>query len=213
MVTRISALLALAPLLAAAPALAQPAATGQSCARIDDEAKRLLCYDLVFRTGVPGIDPSTPLPPPKAAAVEAEGVDSWPLTTAASPTGKGMFMTLTNISLEPLPDSDQSGRITISCAGTNTSLSFWFPGFYMSSDERVVEASYDGGKAETYEAGGFDAQMSISGAKSIPIIKQLMAANKVKVSAKPSSGPKVSAEFDLAGLTKAMTPLREACGW
>lgn len=210
--TRTLALLALIPVFAAAPALAQPAATGQSCARIDDEAKRLLCYDLVFRTGVPGVDPSAP-PPTKTVTLDEQLVEGWPLTTAPSPTGKGVFMTLTNISPEPMTDSDQSAKLTISCAGANTSISFWFPGRYMSSEGRVLEASYDGSKAEKYDVGGYDSQMSLSGNKSIPVIKQLMAANKVKVSATPSSGPKFSAEFDLAGLTKAITPIREACGW
>ena len=211
---RTLALLALVPILTATggAAQAQPVATGQSCARIDDEAKRLLCYDLVFRTGVPGVDPSAP-PPQKAATLDDTLVEGWPLTTAPSPTGKGTFMTVTNISPEPMTDSDQSAKLTISCAGTNSSLSFWFPGRYMSSDNRVLEASYDGGKTEKYDVGGYDSQMSLSGPKSIPVIKQLMAANKVKVSATPSSGPKFSAEFDLAGLTKAVTPIREACGW
>lgn len=206
------ALLALVPLFAAAPALAQPVATGQSCARIEDEARRLLCYDLVFRTGVPGIDPAAP-PPAKMATLDDVVVEGWPMTTAPSPTGKGSFMTLTNISTAPMSDSDQSAKLTVSCAGSNSSVSFWFPGHFMSTDGRVLEASYDGAKAEKYDVGGYDSQMALTGPKSIPVIKQLMAANKIKVTATPTSGPKFSAEFDLAGLTKAITPLREACGW
>ena len=196
-------------------ASAQPFATGQSCARIEDEAKRLLCYDLVFRTGVPGIDPFVPAAPQATAEAEAEDTfdERWPLSSTPSPNGRGMFLTLSNESPQPISDSDQLAKLTISCAGANTSLSFWFPGHYMSSEGRVLEASYDGGKVEKYEVGGYDSQMSLSGNQSIPVIKQLMAANKVKVSATPSSGPKFSAQFDLAGLTKAITPIREACGW
>ena len=210
---RTLALLALVPLLSAtAPAPAQQAATGQSCARIDDEAKRLLCYDLVFRTGVPGVDPSAP-PPEKTASLDSQIVEGWPLTTSPSPNGKGLFLTITNTAPEPMPDSDQPAKLTISCAGEATSLSFWFPGRYMSTEKRILEVSYDGAKAEKYETGGYDSQMSISGAKSIPVLKQLIAANSVKVTATPTSGPKFSVEFDLSGLGQAITPLREACGW
>jgi hypothetical protein len=84
----------------------------------------------------------------------------------------------------------------------------------MSSDERTLEASIDGAEAQKFTTTGYDSQMAINAsATALPFIQQLMEANTVVVSAKPSSGPKFSATFSLDGMTKAMAPIRQSCGW
>jgi hypothetical protein len=212
---KIACLVALLPLLAAAPAFAQTRASGESCARIDEAAKRLICYDLLFRTGANAADPLTgESAPPQEPIDLTTAVEGWPLTTSPSPIGPGRFITVTTESDKPISDSDLMAELTITCGAGNTSLSFWFPGHYMSSENRVLEASIDGGAAETYTTTGYDSQMAINAsATALPLIQELMAANSVTVSAKPSSGPKFSATFSLAGMTRAVAPIRQSCGW
>jgi hypothetical protein len=212
---KIAFLIALLPLLATGPALAQTRASGESCARIDEAAKRLICYDLLFRTGANAADPLTGESAPAQEPIDlATTVEGWPLTTSPSPIGPGRLVTVTTESAKPMSDSDQMAKLAITCGAGNTSLSFWFPGHYMSSDGRVLEASIDGAPAQKFTTTGYDSQMAINAsATALPFIQQLMAANSVTVSATPSSGPKFSATFSLAGMTKAMTPIRQSCGW
>jgi hypothetical protein len=205
-------------LLAAVPAQAQvpKRASGESCARIDEAARRLICYDLIFRTGANAADPLTgaSAPPQEQVDLSALAVDGWPVTTTPSPIGPGRFVTVTTESAKPMSDSDQLAKLTVTCGNGNTSLSFWFPGHYMSSDERTLEASIDGAEAQKFTTTGYDSQMAINAsATALPFIQQLMEANTVVVSAKPSSGPKFSATFSLDGMTKAMAPIRQSCGW
>jgi type VI secretion system protein VasI len=208
--------LALAPLFLVTPVIAQAPATGQTCARIDDEARRLLCYDLIFRTGANAPDPVTGISaaPSNPTIDLTTAVDGWPLTTSPSPVGPGRFITVTNISSEPMSDSDQMAKLSITCGNNNTSLSFWFPSHYMSDDDRAVSITIDGGKAQSVNTGGYDSMMSVgTSAVAVPLVKQLMDAKTATISASPSSGPKVTAKFTLTGMTQALAPIRTACGW
>jgi len=213
--------LILSVLLAAAafaplPVLGQ--ASGESCATIEDEARRLICYDLVFR--------KQPAPLPAAASdaaalepreeMDPELAALWPVTTVPTPVGNGMLVTVANNSPEPMSGSDLFARMIISCGNNSTSLRFVFPGYFMTNDGKsnMLELQIDGGEAQTFETNAVDSILNFGGTdESLPVIQQLMAANTVSLTATPSSGAPIKASFDLQGMSQALTPVREACNW
>lgn len=201
-----------------APVLAQQA-TGESCARIEAEVKRLLCYDLIFRTVKPAAVTSEgiiPAEPEDEEPLSEEDAMAWPLTSTPLPNGKGMAVSITAISPEPITDSDQFAKLSVNCVNNATSVTFWFPGYFMSSDAdgRLLKAQVDGAETQSLATTGIDSMMNVSSnAVAIPFAKALMAGNTVVVTATPSSGSAVKASFDLKGLTQAIRPIRQACGW
>jgi len=201
--------IALALLAPAPPALAE--ATGESCALIEAEVKRLLCYDLVFRAS-----PRKPVPAPEDFEIDPEVAAAWPMTSMPSPRGKGQMITIKTISPEPMTESDQFASLSVTCDADRTSLTFWFPGYFMTQDDngRLLKARIDGGKVQEFQTSGADSMMSISGGTAaIPVIEQLLEAKTVAVTVSPSSGPPVEAEFVLDGMSQAIQPVRAACGW
>jgi len=51
------------------------------------------------------------------------------------------------------------------------------------------------------------------GTKSVPFLKALLAGKQLHLTAKPTSGPPVDADFSLDGLSQAIVPVQQACGW
>ncbi|MDB5506951.1 MAG: hypothetical protein JWR75_1589 [Devosia sp.] len=196
------------------PVLAQTA-TGKSCSLIQDEARRLLCYDLVFRAGAGGPDAEL-TSAPSFANLSTSFDPNWPLRTESSKLGQGLALTLTTRSLEPISGDDQMGEVSINCDDNRTSLSFVFPGYFIAPGDggNILTASVDGSGKASYETIASDSIMILfGGTKSLPLLQQMLAGDTLDVSVKASSGETVAVSYALKGLGEAIAPLRQACNW
>ncbi len=196
----------------AAPAFAQ-SATGYTCAQIEDEARRLLCYDLVFRAGAGGEQPGSPSAQSLAGAATNP---NWPLRTETSRLGQGMALTITRTSTEPISGDDQMGEVSINCDDNRTSMSFVLPGYFMASGDggNVVRARVDLQAFESYETIASESIMILfGGTRSLPLIRKMLEGSQLTVEATSSSGEEVTVTYDLDGLTEAIQPIRQSCNW
>lgn len=183
--------------------------TGEECAKIDDSAKRMVCYDSVFRT--------------KAATPVVEGeAGKWSIRSEQSRITDKTDVFVSLQSDQVVPDRfGGAGRpavLNLRCQDDTTSLTVWFGGQFMASSGGFDQVTY---RIDTREAVGDRWDVSTnnehlglwSGGQSIPLIKSLFGAENLLVQAAPFNENKVVLDFKVGGIENAVKPLREACGW
>lgn len=199
------AILALALALPGGSALAQQS----SCGTIADSLERLACYDKES-----GRTPST--------ETNADKDSEWVVKTQVSKLTdqKGVYLSLQ--SKEPVScrfNQSQRAVLSIRCHEDTTAI-------YISADCHLTSSSYNDYGQLTYRVDDSpSAKINLSestdnkslgawdGGKAIPFIKKLLPGKNLVVQFTPFNESPKMAEFNIAGLDKAIEPLREQCKW
>ena len=189
------------------PAQSQTIEEGKECGAVKDTAKRLLCYDLVFKT--------------TQSNVPIIGKGSWDVSIDKSKLddSKSVFLFLDSIDLHTdRYGSEKSLNIIIRCKENSTALYISFADQFMSdlNGGDIVTYRIDKQKAKkkTFSASNNSAFLGLwNGGRSIPFIKELISGKELYVVATPHSSSAVSGAFKIEGLREAIKPLREACSW
>ena len=109
-------------------------------------------------------------------------------------------------------------HLALRCVENTTSMLIGTPCYLSSSypgGDRV-DLRIDDGKAfqSRMDSSTDNAALGLwSGRRSIPVIKELLGAEKLMVRFTPVSESPKTATFNIGGLDEVITPLREACGW
>lgn len=188
------------------PAMAQ--STPEECAAMDDSAKRLLCYDALFRIG-------------RVVTPSAPSARNWSVRTDTSRIDDSRSVFLSTGALDPYMDDYGTQRapiLTVRCMENTTSLIINFDGDYMSDSRYWGPVLL---RVDDHPASEHDMQVSTDnhalglwrGGAAIPAIKSLLGGERLLVRATPVSSSAITVEFNISGLDQVIAPLREACGW
>lgn len=182
---------------------ASPASANEQCASIDDSAKRLLCYDLTYRTKQ-GTKTST----------------AWQVTEEISKISDVRNIVMAVKSLERLSGrfgDKQHALLVLACREKKTDAYIVFGGHFMSDlNHGTVTYRIDKKPAVKKRMNASNDHRALGlwgGANAIPFIRELIGGDSLYVVATPHSESAVSAQFPIAGLADAVKPLQSACGW
>lgn len=178
------------------------------CARIDTPTERLNCFDREFPRAL------------SAPAPAATG--TWRLTSAPSAVAKRTDHALSLASQGVIAcrwTDPHPAQLRMRCIGNVTSV-LLETGCYMTSSpalrHRDVSYQIDSGELRIARmtAGPDDRSLGFwTGEAAIPFIRDLLGATMLTVRVTPYSDDSVSAVFDLRGITEAIKPIRDECGW
>lgn len=191
------------------PLLAMPTAaigqnTGKACAIISDDARRLSCYDAVFRVSE---EPTKP-------------VGDWTVSEETSKVddSKTVFLSVRSIDrIRGRFGNKKRAVLMLRCKENTTSAFINFGGHFMSSlNHGTVTYRVDKRPSRRKRMTNSNNHTALglwSGGTAIPFIKELFGGKRLYVSATPMSESAVEAEFNIGGLETAIAPLRKACNW
>jgi type VI secretion system protein VasI len=177
----------------------------KACAAISQDAKRLECFDLIFK---------------KSSVTTSSPKSDWVVREEKSKIDDTTNVTLHLKSIEPVRNQygiKKQIDIVINCREKKTDLYIVFGGYFMSSVQNYGEVTYriDKKPAVTKhftESTDHEA-LGLGGANSISFIKSLFGGSTLFIRATPFNQSSVSAEFNISGLQEAIKPLSKACGW
>ena len=178
------------------------------CARIDQPTARLACFDQEF---------------PKAlSAPVTAATGKWRMQSAPSAVARRTDHTLSLASqgmIECRWSDPRPVHLRMRCIGNVTSV-LLETGCFMTSSQYLGygDVSYaidsDEAKVARMTAGADDRSLGFwSGETAIPLIRDLLGASTLTVRMTPYSDEPISAAFDVRGITEAIKPIREECGW
>lgn len=190
-------------LLAAAPAFAQ-----EDCISIEDDGRRLACFDLAF--GVKMVE--------KPSVTDA---GKWRVSkeTSAMTDDTSVFLTvISDNEVRGRYDNSGPALLVLRCRENTTSALFTFNGHFMSDIQGKGKIEYrldDHRMTSIYATVSNDNEALglWSGGKAIPWIKKLLSKEQLIVRATPYSESSVTATFDIRGIDNVIGDLRETCNW
>lgn len=179
------------------------------CARTDADLDRLACYDRAS-----GRTPTTEVVTSKDS--------EWVVNITKSKFTDQTNVALTVFSEEPMKCDWGRGRkaaLVIRCLENRTAMYFntgchMVSGDYTTLDE--VDLRIDDKPMRTLrmtESNDHKALGLWRGSTSIPVIKYLFGGSRLLARMTPYSGSPFTVTFNITGLTDAIVPLRESCGW
>lgn len=178
----------------------------EECSGIAADADRLACYD---RSGG-WVEASGRLSPGWQVTESRSELTDAPVVRISTPADTAIAC---SYGREAVP------RLVLSCSENVTSLVLDTGSCLVTSSpfsrEGEVALRVD---AETVERVGFEADASnrglvLTGARAIPVIRDLIGHDALLASFTPFQRAAVTPRFRLAGLDAAIAPLRAACGW
>lgn len=191
----------------------------RTCMKIKDNTQRLACFDTLtikraFET------PAEPGAASDESVVENKG--AWSVTEDISKIDDTKNVFLSVKSLEDV--RDRFGRpkrptLNIRCFEQKTDFIIRFDGLFMSDIDGHGDVTYRidklAPKTRRFHVSNNNESLGLWAAagQPIPFIKALFGKNTLLVRATPHNENSVTAEFPIAGIETAITPLREACGW
>ncbi|MDP2085218.1 MAG: type VI secretion system-associated protein TagO [Gemmobacter sp.] len=194
-------ILATALLLGAAEtAAADPA----RCAAIAEPSQRLGCYDDLFRT---------------TETLQTDG--DWSVRIEKSQLDDSTSVYISLESQNPLRGrfgQKEPASLHLRCKEKTTVAYIYFGGHFMSDNRGGGRVDYrvDNRPAKHRvmdESNDNQALGLWSGKAAIPFIKELMEGSSLYIRATPFSESMIEATFSIAGLAKAIEPLKAACKW
>ena len=178
----------------------------KTCAAISDDARRLECFDLIFK---------------KSSMTTLAPKSDWIVKEEKSKIDDSTNVLLTVSSVEPI--KNQYGVETnldalIVCREKKTDFYIVFGGHFMSSIEGYGKVTFRLDKQPAFqrqmtESTDHKALGLWGGANAIPFIKSLFGGSDLFVRATPYNESAVSADFNVSGLKSAIAPLERACKW
>ncbi len=179
------------------------AETGKECAGISDDAKRLICYDLIFK-----IKQTTSVSSKWNVSEETSKIDD----------RKNVFVVVESLErLQGRFGQKDRARLMFICREGKTVSYITFGGHFMSTlNSGTVTYRVDkrpAGKRHMTESTDHQALGHWSAPEAISFARELYGATSLYVQATPHSESPVSAEFPVEGLEQAIKPLQAACKW
>lgn len=186
---------------ALAPALAEEA---KDCAAVTDDARRLICYDAIFKIK-------------QTSSLESK----WRVTEEVSRMDdrKNVFVAVQSIDRLPGRFGPKDyARLMIACREGKTALYITFGGHFMSSLGSKGTVTYridkrPAAKRHLNASTDHEALGLWSVADAATFAREMFGAQSLYLQATPHSESPVSAEFPIANLEQAIKPLQEACKW
>ncbi len=194
---------------AAAFAAGNVSAQDAGCSKIDGDLDRLACYDKASG---------------RTPTLTEEPVESgkWqPYSVASKMTDRNSYY-LSVESNEVVNCGWNNGAritLTVRCHEGKTALIFETDCHMTSSEYNSygdVEYRLDAEKAKKVSTDASTNNRALglwSGAKSIPVVKQMLGKKQMVSRMTPYGESPFTATFDIAGLDDAIKPLRKECGW
>lgn len=148
-------------------------------------------------------------------------IGPWSLEERVPPVGSQNALVMTTESFQPVPGlfgREEPALLILSCIENTTQLEFAFGENFMSDIGDFGDVIYKVDDAAPVvlpaDAAQDNGALGIySGVESIPIIRELLGAERLFVSATSFTGRTMSATFSIEGLEGAVEPLRELCSW
>ncbi len=174
------------------------------CAAIEGDLERLECYDALAKTNK--------LDKPNIKPTQNKGNGKWLVESSINPVDDSRKVILY---LEADSGASQWGNkifLIVRCQSNKTEMFIkWHD--YLGSDVYVL-TRIGSEKAETKEWNiSTDSQGSFYPYKTISFLKRMMKANKLLAQVTPYNENPVTAIFNTTGMSNAIKPLRETCGW
>jgi type VI secretion system protein VasI len=183
--------------------LAATAQDGVGCAKIEDNARRLHCYDSAFRTSASVSNHSA-----WVVSEETSKISDRKNVTAfieSANTLRGRF------------GDKPKATLILRCREKVIDAYVVFGGHFMSSHrEGAVTYRVDKRPAKTKEFTNSNDHKALGlwgGGSAIPFIRELLGGVNLFVQATPMNESSVTAEFPLTGIEDAVRPISETCGW
>lgn len=188
---------------------AEPDREMAGCAAIEASVNRLSCFDdLAKKRNVAG----------PAVTVETKG--KWSVVSETSKIDDS-----TNVSVSLESDNTFTGRFGrqltastyIVCRENKTQFYFIFGDHFLSDIQSYGDVTYridkKPARSEGMTASTDNSALGLWNGAGVPFIKDLLSAKYLLVQVTPYNESAVTAEFTVAGLERAILPLRKACGW
>lgn len=176
----------------------------KQCSAISGSVERLACFDrLSSDNGLAS----------KISAVPVDGVGKWDVNERTNPLddSRTVFLMLRS-------DSGSSGTyrklpigLVIRCKSNKTEL-FVNWNDYLGRSANVVSRIGSNPAKEMSWSMSSDSKATFKD-RSISFIKEMLEADSLVLQTTPYNASPVTAEFDIRGLSEAIKPVRETCGW
>jgi type VI secretion system protein VasI len=173
------------------------------CASIKEDATRLACYDRIAK------DLLLTKPLPNQSPV---GTGKWIINSETNPVDDSKTEMLTLTADEGKSNMGQPVILAIRCKSKETHL-FVAWGDYLG-DKAVVLVRIGDQKATTNNwTLSSNSQATFHPGNTVQFIKSLLEHNRLVVQVTPYNENPILAVFDISGLSEAIKPLRQTCGW
>lgn len=154
-------------------------------------------------------------------ALAAEIKPTWQTSSQTSKIDDSKNVWVMLESNDPVPGrfvSYDQAQLTIRCMENKTAVMFEFADNFLADIQGYGDITYriDDRKAQKrgFQESTDNGALGLwSGGSSIPFIKSLMTGQTLFVRVVPFNEDPIDTEFNIAGLDKAITPLRKACAW
>jgi type VI secretion system protein VasI len=176
------------------------------CASIDDETKRLACYDLVAKS------PPDPAPKPTPKSVHAlDGPPGgWRVSSSTDPITDELIVTAI------LPPNDpqtfrRAPSLVVRCRGESLDVYVLVEDFLGNRNDPEVTMRLDDRKPETQEWGLSADFTAVFHPAPVWLARQFHVSKKLAFRVSPYSENPLTAVFDLTGYARVSAELGKAC--
>lgn len=193
----------------------------QACAAMSDMIERATCYDRIFAEIPAATTPSAQDAETDLRNETYPGMQ-WSVTQRRSEMTDKMNVAVATDSIRPISCGRYNDfaplELVLQCRENTSTLIFAQRGCFFGSGGNYGEVQYrldsQPAKRRSFrESSNREALGLWSGARSIPMIKEMLGKDRLLVRIIPVSEAPIEAEFDISNLEARITPLREACGW
>ena len=182
-----------------------PAIASEDCAAIGDNTRRRACYDMEYK-------------PATARSVSTKWVVSESVSKIDDYKTVTLYLTSDDKFAGRYSRESASGNLVVRCMENTTSAYFSMGDHFLADVQGYGRVTYriDDAQARTEgfsESTDNKALGLWNGGRAIPFIKRMMEGDAMVVRITPFNQSAITTNFTIAGLTEAVAPLREACGW
>jgi len=168
-----------------------------SCAAIDYDRARVECYDQL--AGSLGIRAST-------------GSGKWEISVQTDAANDATAVSLVLAADSATTQSDETIALIVRCRNDDTDLYIRWHDYLGNEASVLTRVGNENAVIQKWNLSA-DHQSSFYPENPIEFIKQLLEADRIVAEISPYRARPITANFDLAGLSNAIAPLRETCNW
>jgi type VI secretion system protein VasI len=175
-----------------------------TCASIKGDLARLECYDQLARAR--GLSEAKNLPVPTS------GTGKWHVTAMQNPVDDTKTVSLILLAESGKSRMGEQVSLMLRCQSHKTEVYIAWEDYLGSEAHVLTRVGTAPAISKTWDL-STDSKATFYPGNHIALIKSLLAADRFVAQVTPYSESPVTAVFDLTGLSNAIKPLQEACGW
>ena len=180
------------------PLVTASQASGAECALIESSTKRLLCYDEIF------------MKEPEQS--NSSSIGGWQVTEKTNPLDDSKTVVLALMSTEGRNYLGKYPVLIARCMSDKTEVYIGWNEFLGSDSSRVtLRVGDEPARVERWSHSTDD--RATFAQSDIRLLKQMLNADRLVAQVTPYRESPITAIFPLTGLSDAIKPLRETCGW